>query len=75
MTDGAIIATAGPVFIQRFRQMNHVADFIHGVTLVRQVQGLVVNILNGVAIFSNIIIDMLITPYWPGMWHKQHFCL
>ncbi|GDV23232.1 hypothetical protein EC142664_02391 [Escherichia coli O145:H28] len=73
VADRTVIAAAGPVIGKRRRQLNHVADFIHGVALVRQVQGLVVNILDGIAIFTNIIIDMLIAPDRPGVRHKQHF--
>lgn len=73
MADRTVIAAAGPVIGKRRRQLNHVADFIHGVALVRQVQGLVVNVLDSIAIFTNIIIDMLIAPNRPGVRHKQYF--
>ena len=39
----------------------------------RQVQGLVVNVLDSIAIFTNIIIDMFIAPDRPGVRHKQYF--
>ena len=73
VADRTVIATAGPVIGKCRRQLNHVADFIHGVALVRQVQGLVVNVLDSIAIFTNIIIDMLIAPDRPGVRHKQYF--
>ena len=73
MANRAIVAAAGPVVGKCWRQLNHVSDFIHGVALVCQVQGLIVNVLDGIAIFTNIIIDMLIAPDWPGVWHKQYF--
>ena len=73
VADRTVIAAAGPVIGKRRRQLNHVADFIHGVALVSQVQGLVVNVLDSIAIFTNIIIDMLIAPDRPGVRHKQYF--
>lgn len=75
VVDRIVIVMVGLVIGKCRWQFNYVVDFIYGVVLVCQVQGLVVNVFDSIVIFINIIIDMFIVLDWLGVWYKQDFCV
>ncbi|MNJ62077.1 hypothetical protein D3C77_578990 [compost metagenome] len=75
MVDRAVVAAVGPFITGGGGQFELLGDLGHGVTLVCQVQRLIVNVLEHVALAGEKVDDACLAPGWPVVLSQDYFDL